>query len=185
MSIYTRRGDDGDTSLAGGERVSKADPRVEAYGSIDEANSCTGVARALTGDPLLAEVLSFAQQRLFNCSSRIATPPADRTGGTADIVDADVAVLERAVDRFMAAAGPLTGFAIEGGTPLAAQLDLARAVVRRAERRVVALAEPGDANVTRFLNRLSDALFAAARYALALDGLAEEPWDPSAPRPEL
>ena len=91
MTIYTRRGDAGETSLAGGERVPKTDPRVEAYGTVDEANCAVGAARALTDDPLLREVLLFAQQRLFNCSSHVATPPDARTRRTTDVDDEDVA----------------------------------------------------------------------------------------------
>ncbi|TLM76831.1 MAG: cob(I)yrinic acid a,c-diamide adenosyltransferase [Actinobacteria bacterium] len=184
MSIHTGRGDGGETSLAGGGRVSKADPRVEAYGAIDEAAAHVGLARALTDDPRLGEMLAFAQHRLLNCAAVTATPPDARDAAAPGVCDDDVAALASACDRFMDAAGPLSGFVAGGGTPLAAQLDVARAVVRRAERRVVALDEPADACVARFLNRLSDALFAASRCALAQDGAAEEAWDPYAPRPE-
>ena len=185
MTIYTRRGDTGETSLADGERVPKTDPRVEAYGTIDEANSAIGAARALTDDVLLRDVLGFAQQRLLNCSSHVATPPDSRTALTTDVDDEDVAALERAVDRFEEATGPLDHFLVPGGTPLSAQLHVARTVVRRAERRVAAIdpTHDGDRRVACFVNRLSDVLFAAARYALVLEGESEDSWDREAPRP--
>ena len=187
MTIYTRRGDAGETSLADGERVPKTDHRVEAYGTLDEANSAIGAARALTEDALLREVLGFAQQRLLNCSSHVATPPNTRTPLTADVDDEDVAALEHAVDRFEEATGPLDHFLVPGGSSLAAQLHVARTVVRRAERRIVAIdpAHDGDRRVACFVNRLSDVLFAAARYALVLDGVSEETWDREASRPRL
>lgn len=187
MTIYTRRGDDGETSLADGERVPKTDPRVEAYGTIDEANSAIGLARAATDDDLLSAVLDFAQQRLFNCSSHVATPPEARSHATTDVDEDDVAVLERAVDRFEQHTGALDHFVIPGGSELAARLHVARTVVRRAERRVVALdpAHDGDQRVARFLNRLSDALFAASRYALSLEGRAEGAWNRDADRPAI
>lgn len=192
MSIYTRLGDGGETSLVGGARVSKTHLRIEACGALDEANCAIGAARALTTDPLLGEVLAFAQQRLFNCSSRTATPPEARTVTTPNVDDADVAALERAADRFEELAGDLRGFTIPGGSALSAALHVARGAVRRAERsalRLAAAAKPGaaeeSADVTRFLNRLSDTLFDAARYALKLESIAENFWDPASPRPDI
>ena len=185
MTIYTRRGDTGQTSLADGERVSKADPRVEAYGTVDEANCAVGLARVQSGDEFLSNVLDFAQQRLFNCSSHLATPPDARTGTTTDVDAEDLAVLERSIDRFEERTGPLDHFVVPGGSELEARLQFARTVVRRAERRVVALdpSHDGDQRVARFLNRLSDVLFAAARYALAVEDRPEHSWDREAQRP--
>jgi len=184
MSIYTRRGDSGETSLADGSRVRKDSARVEAYGTVDEANSAIGLARAVPVDERLDGVLRFAQHRLFNCSASLAAP-----GGSAVAVTAeDVAALEAAIDGFEAATGAPGGFVIEGGCEAAARLQVARAVVRRAERRVATLAasEPVDPQVTAFINRLSDALFAGARYANALTGTAEELWSRDAtPEPEI
>jgi cob(I)alamin adenosyltransferase len=204
MSIYTRGGDLGETSLVGGARVSKTHPRIEACGALDEANCAVGAARALTADPLLAAVLAFAQQRLLNCSSRTATPPEARTHATPNVDGADVGALETAADRFEAAAGDLRGFVIPGGSPLAAALHVARATVRRAERSVLKLgaaqdeteqtqdetaqakdAKAMDADVARFLNRLSDTLFEAARYALTLENIPEEIWEPGSLRPSV
>jgi len=185
MTIYTRTGDTGETSLADGERVSKADPRVEAYGTVDEANSAVGLALALVSDSEMRETLLFAQQRLFNCSSHLATPPEARSERTTDADEADVEALERAIDRFERVAGPLDHFILPGGSELAARLHVARTIVRRAERRVVALdpKHDGDESVARFLNRLSDTLFAAARASLALEGVAETRWDRDASQP--
>lgn len=187
MTIYTRRGDHGDTSLADGTRVSKTSARVEAYGTVDEANSAVGFARSVVTDPELDGVLHFIQQRLFNCSSSLATPAEGRRASTPIVTAGDVALLEAAIDRFMERSGPLTHFVIEAGCEAAARLHLARAVTRRAERRLVALAaqEPVDEQVEAFVNRLSDALFASARYANHLAGVTDELWDAHAPIPEL
>ena len=187
MSIYTRTGDGGEISLADGTRVSKADPRVEAYGTIDEANCAVGMALEVVTDSRMREVLVFVQQRLFNCTSYLATPPEARSHHAGGVDNEDVSFLERAIDAFDSVAGPPESFVLPGGSELAARLHVARTVVRRAERRVVALdrAQDEDGRVARFLNRLSDALFAAARAALALEGAAEVAWDRQAPRPVL
>jgi cob(I)alamin adenosyltransferase len=185
MSIYTRTGDAGETSLAGGTRVSKADSRVEAYGTVDEAACAVGLALEAATDARMREVLLFAQQRLLNCSSRLATPPDARTAGTADVDDQDVRALELAIDEFETRAGPPERFVLPGGSELAARLHVARTVVRRAERRVAAIAseDRADDGVARFLNRLSDMLFASARAALKTEGVPETGWDPDASRP--
>lgn len=187
MPIYTRRGDAGETSLADGSRLSKASARVEAYGTVDEANSAIGLVRASVSDQLLDDVLHFVQQRLFNCSSSLAMPAEHRRPETPVVSAEDVALLERAVDRFQERAGSLDHFVIEAGTESAARLQLARAIVRRAERRVVELSqsEAVDELVLKFVNRLSDVLFAAARYSNAIAGAGEEAWDPHAERPAV
>lgn len=185
MSIYTRRGDHGETSLADGTRVSKASARVEAYGAVDEANSAVGFARAAVDDKVLDSVLSFAQQKLFNCSCSLADPTADSNQRTPVVTVQDVGFLESAVDRFEQRTGPLECFVVEGGSEAAARLHVARTVCRRAERRMVTLteSEPVEELVLSFVNRLSDTLFAAARYANALAGTSDEPWDPTATPP--
>lgn len=184
MSIYTRRGDSGTTSLASGERVSKSSLRVEAYGAVDEAQSAVGMAAAAIDDPYLSELLTFVLQRLFNCSSALAggTP---RGEGVEAIDESDIVALERAVDRFEDVTGPMRFFVVGSGCEGAARLHMARAIVRTAERRVTALAEsePVPALVETFLNRLSDALFAAARYTDSAAGCKESPWDPDHPAP--
>jgi cob(I)alamin adenosyltransferase len=183
MTIYTRRGDRGTTSLADGTRTSKSSPRVEAYGTIDEANSHIGSARAAVTDGELDAILRFIQQRLFNCSSALSTPAGSDAEQTPTISDEDVTTLEAAIDRFQAHCGPLDHFILQAGCEAATRLHVARAGVRRAERRVVHLAEEEavDEHILAFINRTSDALFAAARFADALDGRIEERWDPAYP----
>jgi cob(I)alamin adenosyltransferase len=187
MTIYTRKGDTGTTSLADGSRVAKDDPRVEAYGTIDEANSAIGLARSANTDPTLEATLCFVQQRLFNCSSSVATPRASHGPKTPRVEPGDIRFLEDAIDSFDARTGTLDHFIMEAGGETACRLMLARAVMRRAERALVSEANAGevDANVLAFVNRSSDLLFAAARYANAVQGVPEERWDPESPVPTL
>ena len=185
-SIYTRTGDKGQTSLADGSRVDKIAIRVEAYGTVDEANSWVGAARAFNDDPLLDQVLEFMQHRLYNCSSNIATPPSgDLTPVT--VSDDDVAFLELAVDRFEERSGPISGFVLPGGGHAAGLLHVARAVCRRAERTLWTLAqsEAVDASVLQLVNRASDLLFAAARYANAVAAGGDVMWDKDLPIPKI
>lgn len=187
MSIYSRGGDRGETSLVDGTRTGKDSARVEAYGAIDEANSAVGFARASNRDVTLDAVLEFIQQRLFNCSSLLATPPKAVTDHTPGVTPEDIGFLERAIDHFESRSGPLTHFIIEGGCETAARLQMARAVTRRAERAVVALGRQEETphTVVAFLNRCSDTLFAAARYANSLEDVAEQTWDAHAAPPPL
>jgi cob(I)alamin adenosyltransferase len=174
VKIYTRKGDDGTTSLWYGGRVAKTDARTEAYGSIDEANSALGVARALCKQDnqadLHATILSL-QQDLFVAGAELATAPeaADRLeDGISRITDGMVDALEVDIDRYMNQVELPPQFTIPGGTELSAALDVARSAIRRAERRVVELRESdglaSDA-VLRYLNRASDLAFALARFA--------------------
>ncbi|HSK48610.1 MAG TPA: cob(I)yrinic acid a,c-diamide adenosyltransferase [Coriobacteriia bacterium] len=186
MSIYTRRGDEGETSLADGSRVSKAHERVEAYGAIDEANCIVGLARSSNSDPQLEAILAFVQHRLFNCSSSLAHPmPSD--SAPASVTYEDVQALEAWIDHFDSQSGRLTGFVLPSGTELSARLQCARAVLRRAERRIVPLRsnESVEPAVQAFINRASDLLFAAARHANTLEAEPEEVWDVDAPRPTI
>jgi cob(I)alamin adenosyltransferase len=171
--IYTRKGDDGTTTLWYGGRVPKTNPRTEAYGSIDEAGAELGVARSLCGtdEAELAGDLLRLQRELFVAGAELATAPEaegrleDRVSRvTGEMVDA----LEPLIDRYMDRVDLPPHFVIAGGTTLSAQLDVARAAIRRAERRVVALREAGELaseDVLRFLNRASDLAFAMARVA--------------------
>jgi cob(I)alamin adenosyltransferase len=169
--IYTRTGDRGATRLATGETVSKSDLRVEAYAAVDETNACVGLARVHTAaSDGLDGILARVQNELFDLGADLATPAAaDETAGTRlRIVDSQVERLEAEIDRLNEALPPLTSFILPGGTPGAAALHLARTVCRRAERDAVRLVESGQTvspPALRYLNRLSDLLFVAARYA--------------------
>lgn len=183
--IYTRTGDSGETSIVGGERVAKNGVRVTAYGTIDEANSHIGLARAslqvaVEEEADLDRVLDFVQHRLFNCSSRLATPDELVDGDTPEVSPEDIARLEQAIDDLSGRVSDLDGFVLPGGPELSARLHVARTVVRRAERCVLDMAaeEPVDADVLAFLNRLSDLLFAMARYAAHIYQGGDVYWDP-------
>lgn len=184
MKIYTRTGDTGQTGLFGGARVAKTHPRVEAYGEVDELNSAIGLALSLADDgPAdLVASLRHTQDRLFDVGADLATPPDTAAGGwLTRVPDAWATELESAIDALSASLPPLTAFILPGGTPLAGALHLARTVCRRAERRVLAAAADGEAigaPVIVYLNRLSDFLFVAARYANARAGVADVPWRP-------
>jgi cob(I)alamin adenosyltransferase len=168
--IYTRTGDDGDTSLLGGERVRKSDLRIEAIGSVDEANAAIGVvrvelARSGIAPDGLDDVLARIQHQLFNLGAQLAV----RTGGAKSAInelsDFHVTELERAIDRWDARLEPLRDFILPGGFPAAAQLHVARCICRRSERRLVELAarETVSGTPLRYLNRLGDLLFVLAR----------------------
>jgi cob(I)alamin adenosyltransferase len=173
MKIYTRKGDDGTTSLWYGGRVAKTDARTEAYGDVDEAGSALGVARALceADDVELATDILKLQGGLFVAGAELATAPeaADRLeDGISRITDEMVDAAESAIDRYMDRVELPPKFVIPGGTRLSAQLDLARAVLRRAERRVTALKQRDELasdTVLRYLNRASDLTYAMARFA--------------------
>jgi cob(I)alamin adenosyltransferase len=172
VKIYTRKGDDGTTGLWYGGRVAKHAGRPEAYGSVDEVASALGLARAAAerGSELYADILRV-QSELFVAGAELATAPeaAERLeAGVSKVTDEMVARLESDIDRYMDRVDLPPKFVIPGGTELSARLDVARAAVRRAERRVTALKDAGDLAdeiVVTYLNRLSDALFAMARFA--------------------
>jgi cob(I)alamin adenosyltransferase len=170
--IYTKKGDDGTTSLWYGGRVAKSDARTEAYGAYDEAASALGLARSLCADDaeLAADILRL-QDDLFIAGAELATAPqaADRLeDGVSRTTDEMVAELEGRIDRYMGAVELPPQFVIPGGTQLSAQLDVARATIRRAERAISALKAAGellDETVIHFVNRASDLIFAMARFA--------------------
>jgi len=168
--IYTRTGDGGTTGLATGERRLKSDLRVEAYGTVDEANSCIGMARIHTclSDPTLDAVLMRMQNDLFDLGADLATPIKDNlTYEPLRIVASQTARLEADIDDLNARLQPLKSFVLPGGTPAAAALHMARAVARRAERLMIGLAQTDGEDVSqegiRYINRSSDLLFVAAR----------------------
>lgn len=187
--IYTRTGDDGTTGLASGERVRKDDVRVEAYGTVDEANAHVGVAVALCAPSQahIREVLAAIQHDLFDLGADLATPVAagEKPGERLRIVPAQTARLERQIDTFNATLAPLNSFVLPGGTPLSSALHVARTVVRRAERLAVTLVaqqpQSTSPETVRYLNRLSDLLFVLARSANDA-GAADVLWVPGANR---
>ncbi len=184
MKIYTKTGDQGNTGLFRGQRVSKDDPRIEAIGAVDECNCALGVARAATPPAEIDAVLKRLQHLLFEVGADLATAPStENNTDKKDLeeTDAGVSELERLIDQFEIQTKPLTVFILPSGTPAAAALHNARAVCRRAERRVVALereaGEKAGGRTVVCLNRLSDLLFVLARAANAHGGFVEEPWE--------
>ncbi len=165
--IYTKGGDKGETSLGDGSRVKKHGLRVEAYGTVDEANATIGVAR-LHADGAALDMLARIQNDLFDLGADLCTPETSRRSeGALRIVPSQTERLEREIDAMNADLKPLDSFILPGGTPLAAQLHVARTVTRRAERLVTALAEIETLNpeAVKYLNRLSDHLFVLSRVA--------------------
>jgi cob(I)alamin adenosyltransferase len=184
MKIYTKTGDQGETGLFGGQRVRKDALRIEAYGSVDEVNSVIGIVQSMNPPDALVPMLSQIQNDLFVVGADLATPAA-KTGMHVERVEAArSAVLEQYIDALEEMLPPLRSFILPGGTQAAAQLHFARTVCRRAERHIVRLSHEeaiGDA-VIIYVNRLSDFLFVAARYANHAMGAAEIPWVSSRPR---
>ena len=181
--IYTRGGDGGETSLGDGSRVAKDDLRVEAYGTVDEANAVIGLAR-LHAEGETDAVLQRIQNDLFDLGADLCTPEGKSRGKAAlRIVAAQVERLEREIDALNAALKPLDSFVLPGGTACAAHLHLARTVVRRAERLVTALArrEQVNAEALKYLNRLSDHLFVLSRHVNDR-GASDVLWQPGANR---
>jgi len=181
VKIYTRRGDTGETALFGGGRTSKDDTRVEAYGTVDELNAAIGNASVHVTLAATRERLALLQSDLFAIGAHLATPPP-RTGrkppALPELPAGRAAAMETWIDEAMEAAPPLRSFILPAGSPGAGGLHLARAVCRRAERRVVTLAraEPVDPVIIRHLNRLSDYLFAAARLENLECGHPDREW---------
>ncbi|MAW87919.1 MAG: ATP:cob(I)alamin adenosyltransferase [Phyllobacteriaceae bacterium] len=187
--IYTRTGDDGTTALAAGGRRMKFDLRVDAYGTVDEANACIGMARLHTGDSHagLDAMLSRIQNDMFDLGADLATPDTGEDLGYEPlrIVHSQVERVEKDIDTLNAGLQPLKSFVLPGGTPAAAALHLARTTARRAERLIVELAEkPGEhvnPETIRYMNRVSDFLFVAARVVNG-NGAGDVLWVPGANR---
>jgi cob(I)alamin adenosyltransferase len=173
VKIYTRTGDAGQTSLFGGARVGKDDDRIEAYGTIDELSSFLGVARAAWPGGPIDDELARIQNDLFDIGAQLAAPGSDRFSG----VDASrPGALEQRIDSMEGELQPLANFILPGGSAAAAHLHVARTVCRRAERRVVSLQDGKTGTAIVYLNRLSDFLFVAARYANAKHGVPDVLW---------
>jgi cob(I)alamin adenosyltransferase len=180
MNIYTKTGDDGGTALFAGPRVGKDHPRIEAYGAVDELNAVLGVVRSEPSlpadiDALLAEI----QHTLFSVGAELATPEPHKHGMTL-VSPAQIEVLERAIDEHESRLAPLREFILPGGTPAAAALHVARTVCRRAERRIVALAQLSDVSISphlvAWINRLGDLLFVLARSANCAAAVPDVAW---------
>lgn len=181
--IYTRGGDNGETSLGDGKRVAKYDPRVDAYGTVDETNAVVGLAR-LHAEGAVDEMLARIQNDLFDLGADLCTPDDGRKAeGALRIVDAQVERLEREIDAMNADLQPLSSFILPGGSAAAAYLHLARTVSRRAERQICHLAEsePVNATAVRYINRLSDHFFVLARH-LNDNGRRDVLWVPGGSR---
>lgn len=184
--VYTRTGDKGQTRLVGGQKVRKDSARIDAYGDVDELNTVLGIVRVevkrATGAAALADLdgwLHQVQNDLFNLGSDLATRTDDRWEGMRLVHEGDVARLEGEIDRMNEVLPALEEFILPGGGPVGASLHLARTVCRRAERRTITLANEEDVNpqAVVFLNRLSDWLFVASRWAARAAGEAEVFWD--------
>ena len=191
--VYTRGGELGPTGLVGGQRVSKDDLRIEAYGTVDELNAFVGAARQTAAElcakepprkadvAALADTLARVQHELFNLGSILATLPEDVHPRQPRVTEAEVTLLEREMDDCQRELSALRSFVLPGGTRLNAELHVCRTVCRRAERRAVALshATEVDPQAIAYLNRLSDALFVWSRWATLLEGAEEWLWDPN------
>ena len=187
--VYTRKGDQGETGLVGGQRVPKDSPRIEAYGTVDELNAFLGAARCTVNqlvaqEPRLAglgAILLRVQHELFNLGSILATLPEDVHPRQPRVTDAEIILLEKGMDAMNEDIPPLRSFVLPGGSRIDAELHIARTVCRRAERACVALArvESVPPETIRYLNRLSDALFVWARWAAHTSGAAETLWEPN------
>ena len=179
MKIYTRTGDDGDTGLFDGTRVSKNSPRVAAYGDVDELNAWLGLVRASTDDDGLSTILQQVQRDLFGLGARLADPAkriAERVTKAA-VTPEDIARLEDWIDRIESELPPLRRFILAGGSPAGATLHVARTVCRRAERSLVALGSDAiEPELLVYVNRLSDLLFVMARAANRRSGAPELEW---------
>jgi cob(I)alamin adenosyltransferase len=192
--VYTRRGDAGDTALAGGQRIPKDDARIAAYGTVDELNSFIGAAR-VTANALapehpaigqLAAILLRVQHELFNVGSILATLPEDVHPRQARVTETEAQKLEAEIDRMNSELPSLRSFVLAGSSRLNAELDICRTVCRRAERSCVSLMrqarDPESAmsrDALRYLNRLSDALFVWSRWVSHVTGTTETLWEPN------
>ncbi len=185
--IYTKTGDQGQTHLAGGQRVSKASPRIECYGTVDELNAFVGMAvvsAATSGHesvPALVPILRRVQHELFNLGSILATKPEDVHPKQARITAAEIHQLEVEIDGMNAELAPLRSFVLPGGTRLNTELHACRTICRRAERLAVALQseEPIPPEIIQYLNRLSDAFFVWSRWVNHVLGVPEVLWEPN------
>jgi cob(I)alamin adenosyltransferase len=180
LKIYTKTGDGGKTALLGGAMVSKSATRISAYGTVDELNSAIGACRSFGLDGRLDAFMERVQSDLFRVGAELASAGDAAARVPSPVGDADVRSIEEEIDRLDAELAPLKNFILPGGTPAASAAHLARSICRRAERVVVELSEKETVRgeVVVYLNRLSDALFVAARSINAVAGAPERIWKP-------
>lgn len=180
MKIYTKTGDKGTTALFGGKRVSKADLRIDTYGTVDELNSYVGLVRDQPVNQIRKNILVEIQDRLFTIGSILATEPGNTKVKIPSLVTEDITLLEKEIDLMDAALPPMKSFVLPGGHQSVSFCHIARTVCRRAERLTIALneAEPVDELVIQYLNRLSDYLFMLSRKMSAELNAEEMPWKP-------
>lgn len=178
MKIYTKKGDDGETSLFGGRRVPKHSPRIEACGAVDELNAHLGIVLSLKPHSEISVILEQVQNDLFALGADLATPSDADSGNIPRIRQSHVQEIEKAIDKLEELLKPLQSFILPGGSQVSAQLHAARTICRRAERHIVRLskAEPIGALTLVYTNRLSDLLFVLARCANSLEGRADIVW---------
>lgn len=179
MKIYTKTGDTGETGLFGGPRVSKSAPRIEAYGTLDELNAVLGIVRSSNVATMFDPPLERVQNELFDLGAALASPDREKSRG-AGISETDILALEQEIDGWESALPTLKQFILPGGCAAGAQLHVARTVCRRAERRLVTLAEQPHETVDplaiQYVNRLSDWLFVLARAVNQFAGRGDVPW---------
>ena len=183
--VYTKAGDQGQTALVGGQKVSKASPRVECYGAVDELNAALGLLRTALEEspagPELGPIIARVQNELFNLGAELATPDAERRARSPAVAERHIAALEAEIDRLNQDLPELRSFVLPGGGWVSAHCHLARTVCRRAERLVVGLVEAGEStgeHAIPYLNRLSDALFVFGRWAARTENADEPLWEP-------
>lgn len=177
--IYTKTGDQGETSLIGGTRVPKFHPRIEAYGTLDELTSYIGLIRDLIDQPQLSKELLAIESCLFVAESQLATEPDSPINRSLpQITESDLAILEQAIDRMNEQIKPFKSFILPGGHPVSSHCHIARCVCRRAERIIIQLSTATEVPplVLAYVNRLSDYLFVLARFILHQHGIPEIEW---------
>ncbi|SRR6056297_2050865 len=177
MKIYTKTGDKGQTSLFGGTKLPKSHMRIDAYGTLDELNGWIGLIRDQTDIPEIREQLLNIQHRLFDMGSSLASDP-NKNPMSSNVKSSDIEAMEKAIDKFTKELEPLRNFILPGGHKLVSEAHIARAVSRRAERKVVDLSLHSDVEdiIIQYLNRLSDYLFTLCRYFSLHLGVAEVKW---------
>lgn len=178
MKIYTKTGDDGTTALFDGTRVKKSDLRVDLYGEIDELNGVIGLANSFIINAAFKKTLQQIQKDLFALGAKLANPEEKKQKDKADFDESKITWLENQIDEMEKTLNPMKSFILPGGSTAASSLHLARSVCRRAERKLVSYASNQEMNdlYIKYLNRLSDHLFVAARYANFLEGKEDIPW---------